>query len=108
MDEIEFIPEFGLDIQFTSEIDLDEYQEQKFEEKYLSQELTSWVLYVIINYASSFLMDNFNHHDHEIYAKQLGIDYATYYEMMIGVNSEDYQDILTTLDNQSEPAIIST
>jgi len=50
----------------------------------------------------------FNHLDHELYARKLGIDYATYYEMMIGVDSEDYQDILTLLDNQSQPTIIGT
>ena len=48
----------------------------------------------------------FDHRDHEYYAKTIGIDYATYYEIMIGVNSDDYQDVLTLLDNQSEPAII--
>ena len=50
----------------------------------------------------------FDHRDHEYYAQKLGIDYATYYEIMIGVNSEDYQDVLTLLDNQSVPAIIGT
>ena len=50
----------------------------------------------------------FDHRDHEYYAKTIGIDYATYYEIMIGVNSADYQDVLTLLDNQSEPAIIGT
>tara|TARA_B100000686_G_C15784530_1_gene476658 strand:- start:141 stop:305 length:165 start_codon:yes stop_codon:yes gene_type:complete len=48
----------------------------------------------------------FNHLDHELYARKLGIDYATYYEMMIGVNSEDYADILTSLDNQGQSTII--
>jgi hypothetical protein len=41
MDEIQFTPEYDLDIQFIPEIDLNEYQEHKFEEKYLTQELTS-------------------------------------------------------------------
>ena len=42
MDEIQFTPDFDLDIQFIPDIDLSEYQERKFEEKFLSQEeLTS-------------------------------------------------------------------
>tara|TARA_B100001113_G_C20911886_1_gene536084 strand:- start:22 stop:180 length:159 start_codon:yes stop_codon:yes gene_type:complete len=51
---------------------------------------------------------DFKHSDHEYLANQLGIDYATYYEQMIGVSSDDYEHILTSLDNQSEPAIIGT
>ena len=51
---------------------------------------------------------DFKHSDHEYLANQLGIDYATYYEQMIGVSSDDYEYILTSLDNQSEPAIIGT
>lgn len=51
---------------------------------------------------------DFKHSDHEHLADQLGIDYATYYEQMIGVSSDDYEHILTSLDNQSEPAIIGT
>ena len=51
-------------------------------------------------------MERFSHKEHEAFAKKLGIDYATYYEMLIGINSEEYQEILTILDNQSEPAII--
>ena len=41
MDDIQFTPDQDLDIQFISEIDLNEYQELKFKEKYLTQELTS-------------------------------------------------------------------
>ena len=38
MDDIQFTPDQDLDIQFIPEINLDEYQEQKFEEKYLIQD----------------------------------------------------------------------
>jgi len=41
MDDIQFTPDQDLDIQFIPEINLDEYQELKFEEKYLTQGLTS-------------------------------------------------------------------